>query len=496
MTERHRYGWFLDGYYPEYTFIRYTDGWDGDAVKVMRFGGYAPVINEWTTFSLEKKGNTFYMYENGELKNTYTETDSAPDELIAVSVHGCWISTVQYDYMSVSTEGSLLRAWIDENSLGLENDRLFLHGSEAAGNYQWFFDYLIFKDTNTTWYQPWNELAIIVYPLGSLGPWTAGADYEITATTEMDKAYLTYNVTKDNLRQIVNYTIYPSEPYIYISFSTTNVGSIVENTWAGFQFTTWIAGDYANDHYYVPGYGERQFTGGTNDIYYTNATETWVATWDLNKEEGAGILSTKGFIPSNIMSIDWGIGEGFRFSSDNFDLEPGESVDYDCYLYFFTGTNWQVIKDFYDYTSPPHELAIQSLPTGIGFTVDDVPHSSPWLGLYNESTTVSIEMPATHYYYVWSHWLEDGDTNRTKIVVLDSNVSLTGRFYHVADLNHDNMVDMRDVGIAARAFGSYPGHDRWNPIADITGPQHLVPDDSVDMRDIGLITRNFGLTYL
>ncbi|MEM3011173.1 MAG: NosD domain-containing protein [Candidatus Bathyarchaeia archaeon] len=34
----------------------------------------------------------------------------------------------------------------------------------------------------------------------------------------------------------------------------------------------------------------------------------------------------------------------------------------------------------------------------------------------------------------------------------------------------DGKVDMYDVGLAAYAFGSYPGHERWRPAADITGP--------------------------
>jgi len=260
------------------------------------------------------------------------------------------LSTFSILAPQTKAEPEIVRAWKDDTSLGLENEHLLLHGSAVSGNYRWFFDYLIFKDTGTMWYQPWDELAIIVYPIGSLGPWTVGADYEITASTEADRAYLTYSVTKDNLKQDVTYTIYPSEPYIHISFSITNIGSSMENTWAGVQFTTWIAGDYANDYYCVPGYGERQFTGGTNDIHYTDATETWVATWDKNKEEGAGILSTQGFAPSNIMSIDWGVGEGFRFSSENFDLAPSQSSElYDCYIYFFAGTGWQQAKDFYDF---------------------------------------------------------------------------------------------------------------------------------------------------
>lgn len=102
-TQRHRYCWFGDGYYPEYCFIRYSDGWGGNDEKVLRFPGYAPVFNEWSTFSLEKRDNTFYMYENGILKNTYTETDSAPDELVAVGINSGWIATMEYDYISVAS---------------------------------------------------------------------------------------------------------------------------------------------------------------------------------------------------------------------------------------------------------------------------------------------------------------------------------------------------------------------------------------------------------
>jgi len=56
------------------------------------------------------------------------------------------------------------------------------------------------------------------------------------------------------------------------------------------------------------------------------------------------------------------------------------------------------------------------------------------------------------------------------------------------DLNRDMIVDMKDVSIAARAFGSYPNYPRWNPIADLNG------DYKVDMRDIYLVIKNFGKT--
>nr|NIQ05494.1 hypothetical protein [Candidatus Korarchaeota archaeon] len=50
----------------------------------------------------------------------------------------------------------------------------------------------------------------------------------------------------------------------------------------------------------------------------------------------------------------------------------------------------------------------------------------------------------------------------------------------------DFKVDMRDIGRAARAFGSYPSHPRWDPACDVNH------DHKVDMRDIGSVARRFG----
>jgi hypothetical protein len=52
----------------------------------------------------------------------------------------------------------------------------------------------------------------------------------------------------------------------------------------------------------------------------------------------------------------------------------------------------------------------------------------------------------------------------------------------------DYKVDMKDIGRAARAFGSYPGHERWDAVSDIN------VDYKVDMKDIGGIARQFGWT--
>lgn len=80
--------------------------------------------------------------------------------------------------------------------------------------------------------------------------------------------------------------------------------------------------------------------------------------------------------------------------------------------------------------------------------------------------------------------------NTANNVLVDGTVEIR----LLGDINGDGKVDMRDVAIAAAAFGSYPGHPRWNPDADITGPLYLVPDGKVDTRDVAVITRNFGKT--
>jgi hypothetical protein len=54
------------------------------------------------------------------------------------------------------------------------------------------------------------------------------------------------------------------------------------------------------------------------------------------------------------------------------------------------------------------------------------------------------------------------------------------------DLTYDGKVDIRDIALAARSFGSYPGHPTWDKEADIDY------NSKVDIRDIARIARDFG----
>ena len=54
------------------------------------------------------------------------------------------------------------------------------------------------------------------------------------------------------------------------------------------------------------------------------------------------------------------------------------------------------------------------------------------------------------------------------------------------DLNFDGKVDILDIGTFAKAYGSYPGHPRWNPLADMNR------DKVINILDVVTIAKNFG----
>lgn len=71
--------------------------------------------------------------------------------------------------------------------------------------------------------------------------------------------------------------------------------------------------------------------------------------------------------------------------------------------------------------------------------------------------------------------------------VLHTHGSACGIGYLPEDINRDGEVDMIDLLVAAKAFGSYPGHNRWNQSADINR------DGKINMIDLGRIARMFGV---
>jgi len=58
----------------------------------------------------------------------------------------------------------------------------------------------------------------------------------------------------------------------------------------------------------------------------------------------------------------------------------------------------------------------------------------------------------------------------------------------IGDLNGDGKVDIKDLAIAAKAYGSSPGMPNWNPIADMNG------DLKIDIKDLATIAKHYGET--
>jgi hypothetical protein len=54
------------------------------------------------------------------------------------------------------------------------------------------------------------------------------------------------------------------------------------------------------------------------------------------------------------------------------------------------------------------------------------------------------------------------------------------------DINFDGKIEIKDLVLVIKAYGSYPGHPLWNPNADINF------DNKVDIKDLVLVIKYYG----
>jgi hypothetical protein len=120
------------------------------------------------------------------------------------------------------------------------------------------------------------------------------------------------------------------------------------------------------------------------------------------------------------------------------------------------------------------------------YPVIDLPSGAEIIIVFTWNT--STLLPCTNYTITGEATTVPYEFNITDNTLVDGMIEIR----LLGDLNGDRKVDMKDIAIAASAYGSYPGHPRWNPEADVAGLEYLVPDNRVDMRDVALISRNFG----
>jgi hypothetical protein len=72
-----------------------------------------------------------------------------------------------------------------------------------------------------------------------------------------------------------------------------------------------------------------------------------------------------------------------------------------------------------------------------------------WQTLLTANFTVIIELETV-----------PGEADVSDNLYVDGSVIA---FWIITDINGDGKIDMKDIARVARAFGSYPGHERWDP---------------------------------
>lgn len=95
----------------------------------------------------------------------------------------------------------------------------------------------------------------------------------------------------------------------------------------------------------------------------------------------------------------------------------------------------------------------------------------------------------------WAYWVYSGEKSAYGVlengVTLEESAIVPILTQHKAtilegDLDHNGLVNILDITIAALAFGSEPGDGNWNPIADLNA------DGVVNIIDIAKVAWNFG----
>jgi len=104
--------------------------------------------------------------------------------------------------------------------------------------------------------------------------------------------------------------------------------------------------------------------------------------------------------------------------------------------------------------------------------------------LNNEQWDIYANFPAI--------FIKNTITSAEKLKILNTdvefigNIDVEGQPILLGDINNDLKIDIRDVAVVARLFGSSFSSDNWDPSGDIIG------DGVIDMKDIAIVAKNFG----
>lgn len=99
-------------------------------------------------------------------------------------------------------------------------------------------------------------------------------------------------------------------------------------------------------------------------------------------------------------------------------------------------------------------------------------------GEYNLTFPATNELP-TGNYTAYASAIYNGSSARTT-VSFELKPQMSS-----ADINKDGKVNIIDLTLVAKAWGSYPGHERWDPRCDVNG------DAKINIMDLTLVAKEY-----
>jgi hypothetical protein len=115
----------------------------------------------------------------------------------------------------------------------------------------------------------------------------------------------------------------------------------------------------------------------------------------------------------------------------------------------------------------------------------------PELNVSSGFTNATGQFEAVSLSYCnYTYWVEtlmsDGVISYVPVRVDDSCTASVVVNALKGDINGDGVVNILDLIIVGNAFGSYPGHPKWNPLAD------LKKDNKINVLDLSTVGINYG----
>jgi parallel beta-helix repeat protein len=245
-----------------------------------------------------------------------------------------------------------------------------------------------------------------------------------TLTTRNGEGILLYGAGSYNNVVSSNRLVYNQYSGVSIMESGGNIiqDNILEYNFLGiysWKSSNTICGNTVSNNEW---YGISFFQSNMNIIYHNNFLDNGIRvspgydnTWDDGYPSGGNY---------------WSDYTGVDVKSGPNQDDPSSDGIGDT-AYFIDAGDVDHYPLMYPWGTPPppsYTLTVHSSPSGVTFTVDGVPRTTPWSGTYSEGSSVSLVMPETHDEYEWLCWLEDRDPNRVKTVTMDKDIALTGVF--------------------------------------------------------------------